>query len=167
MPAGRILDLGCGNTKQPGAFGVDIIDGDRDEFANQNDFPWPLPADHFCLVYAIQVLEHLAKPIKVMEEIWRVCQHGALVLVSVPRAGSDGDFQNPQHASHWNEGTFGYFATDEQYLRWLGSDAEPRFTHARFHILRYWTEHQARTLFWREKTCKDDLWVLLQAIKDK
>lgn len=166
QPDSRVLELGPGCSPMPGAFGVDINEGaDRQMAHDLNVIPWPLREGHFYVVHAYQILEHLENKIAAMEEIWRVCAHGAVVNITIPRGYCEGFAQNPQHVPPaWNEGSFGHFAIDEQY-QVLYKD-EPRFTHARFRLLRYWGAAQARKLYWGEMVPKDELWVTMIVVKE-
>lgn len=163
MANSLILDLGCGRRKQPGALGVDRVrSSDTDELFDLSEFPWPLPDDHFLIVYAIQVLEHLPDRVRTMEEIWRICRHGAVVIVSVPDGCCPGFVQDPTHQSPWNIGTFLYFCPD-QFIR---GQTEPDYDiRARFRVLDYHVRSAGRTP-WGERWFEDDLWVILQAIKE-
>ncbi|NIV32700.1 MAG: methyltransferase domain-containing protein [Anaerolineae bacterium] len=158
-----ILDLGCGNNKRPGAWGVDIAECQADQRFSLDETPWPLPDDHFTIVYAIQVLEHLESRTRTMEEIWRVCQHGALVVVSVPDGCCPGYVQDPTHRSPWNIGTFLYFCP-EQFIK--GSEMPPYEIQAHFRVLDYHVRERSSTP-WGEQWYADDLWALLQAIKEE
>lgn len=162
----RVLNLGCGRRHMPGAHNVDRSRRCQpDEQVDLEALPWPWPDDHFYVVHAYQILEHVEPRHEIIQEIWRVCANGALVSLSVPRHDSDGYVQHTLHKSKYNEGCFGYYAMDVQYNAWLGEYAEDRFTHARFKLLRYWLEPKPRTLYWGERVFKDELWFLMVAIK--
>jgi len=157
-----ILDLGCGNDKQPGAWGVDISPtSDADQLSDLEEFPWPLESDRYLVVYALQVLEHLGDRVKTMEEIWRICKHGALVVVSVPDGFCPGYVQDPTHKQPWNIGTFLYFCPD-QFI--TGAELPPYNFEAKFRIMDYHTRAKQATP-WGEQWYADDLRVILQAIK--
>jgi hypothetical protein len=97
-----------------------------------------------------------------MEEIWRVCQHGALVVVSVPNGFCPGYVQDPTHRSPWNIGTFLYFCPG-QFIS--GGDMPPYDIQARFRVLDYHVRERLSTP-WGEQWHADDLWVFLRAIKE-
>lgn len=162
-PRSTILDLGCGSHKHPGAFGVDIR-GDQFDLRHDLDkTPWPLPNDHFVLVFAVQVLEHLADAVKVMEEIWRVCTHGALVVVSVPNGFCDGFVQDPDHKTPWNLGKFLYFCPSQN----IGTQEKPPYEfNASFRVMDFHVRKRVKQV-WGEWWYDDDLWIYLQALKEK
>lgn len=161
MNKSHILDLGCGLNKQPGACGVDLRGDQVDVIFDLEKFPWPLPDDHFLVVYALQVLEHLADRVRTMEEIWRVCQHGAVVIVSVPDGYCPGYAQDPTHKNPWNIGTFLYFCPG-QFIS--GQDRPVYQILAAFRVLDYHVRERCKTS-WGEQWWDDDLWVHLQVIK--
>ena len=81
----RVLDLGCGNDKLPGAIGIDINPGSAADIVRSlDDTPWPLETSSFDFVRAQDVLEHVDDFIKVVDEIYRVCRDGATVEVRMP-----------------------------------------------------------------------------------
>ena len=81
----RILELGCGFNKAPGAFGVDIIANSAADLIHDLDvFPYPFADDSWDRILCRDVLEHVADFVKTMEEIWRVAAPGAVVVASGP-----------------------------------------------------------------------------------
>ena len=75
--AGRVLDVGCGSAKTPGAVGIDISpDTDADIVHDLDRFPYPLEDASFDHVLMQDVLEHLNEPIRVLEELHRVLRPG-------------------------------------------------------------------------------------------
>ena len=69
----RVLELGCGFNKTPGAFGVDIIAGSSADLIHDLDvFPYPLADSAWDRIICRDVLEHVADFVRTMEEIWRV-----------------------------------------------------------------------------------------------
>ncbi|MCG3770992.1 MAG: Demethylrebeccamycin-D-glucose O-methyltransferase [Nitrosomonadaceae bacterium] len=73
----KVLDLGCGNKKRPGAIGVDFNDRTAaDVIHNLNSFPYPFDDSSFDEIYLDNALEHLDDVIRVMEEVYRLCKPG-------------------------------------------------------------------------------------------
>lgn len=69
----RILDLGCGNKKRPGAVGVDFNDRTAADIVHDlNKLPYPLDDSSFDEIYLDNTLEHLVDVLRVMEEVDRV-----------------------------------------------------------------------------------------------
>ena len=162
-PLPVILDLGCGLNKQPGAWGVDSTKVGDQQF-NLDDTPWPLPSDHFAVVYALQVFEHLKDRVRTMEELYRICRHGALVYVTVPDGYCTGYVQDPTHKNPWNVGTFLYFCPD-QFI--AGSERPPYEFDARFRVLFYHTQKEVAHTPWGSVLHADNLTVVLQATKEQ
>ena len=73
----RILELGCGFSKTPGAYGVDIIAGSSADLIHDLDvFPYPIADSAWDRIICRDVLEHVADFVRTMEEIWRSRQFG-------------------------------------------------------------------------------------------
>lgn len=158
-----ILDLGCGNNKQPGAWGIDLEGDQKDQEFDLEFFPWPLAAGHYVVVYALQALEHLDDRVRTMEEIWRVCRHGALVYVTVPDGYCPGYVQDPTHKRPWSLGTFLYFCPD-QFM--TTGKMPPYEFNARFRVLHYHEQKAVAQTPWGERLHADNLVVVLQALKE-
>ena len=95
---GRVLDLGCGSQKYPGAFGVDIsADTDADLVRDLDQVPYPLEDDGFDCVLMQDVIEHLANPYDVMAEVHRISRPGARVLLRTPHFSSVLAYTDPTH----------------------------------------------------------------------
>jgi SAM-dependent methyltransferase len=114
---GRVLDVGCGAKKFPGAVGLDIsADTDADIVHDLDTFPYPLEDDQFDQVLMQDVLEHVAEPIRVMDELHRVCRPGARIHLRTPHFSSLLAYSDPTHKH--------YFSAEA--IRTL---AQPRFAH--------------------------------------
>jgi SAM-dependent methyltransferase len=114
---GDVLDVGCGSKKWPGAVGLDISeDTDADVVHDLNEFPYPLEDDSFDQVLMQDVLEHVRDPIRVMDELHRVCRPGGRIQLRTPHFSSMLAYSDPTHTH--------YFSAEA--IRTL---AEPRFSH--------------------------------------
>jgi len=106
----RTLELGCGFTKTPGAFGVDIIAGSAADLIHDLDvFPYPLDDNAFDRIICKDVLEHVSDFVRSMEEIWRVAAPNAIVEVRAPFMSSVNYFSDPTHKRAFTSRSFDYF----------------------------------------------------------
>ena len=89
------LDIGGLKGKNPGYKSVNINNlGDINH--DLNKFPYPFKDNSVDEIIMSHVLEHLDRPLRVMEEIWRICKPGAIVNISVP-SKTDTRLVNPYH----------------------------------------------------------------------
>lgn len=106
----KILDLGCGKKKRPGTIGVDYSDRhNADVIHDLNVFPYPFESGSIDQVYLDNVLEHLDRPMRVMEEVHRICKSGACVKVIVPYFRSAWAFIDPTHKTFYTVDSFAYY----------------------------------------------------------
>ena len=114
---GAVLDVGCGSSKHPGAVGLDIsADTDADVVHDLDDLPLPFEDASFDQVLMQDVIEHVAEPIRLMEELHRICRAGARIQLRTPHFSSALAYGDPTHRHY-----FGRIAIE--------SLAEPRFAH--------------------------------------
>jgi SAM-dependent methyltransferase len=106
----KVLDLGCGNRKRPGAVGVDHNPETAADVVHSLDvFPYPFETSSFDEIYADNVVEHLGDVIKVMEELHRLCKPGGTVTVIVPYFRAQWAFIDPTHRHFFTVDSFSYF----------------------------------------------------------
>jgi hypothetical protein len=107
------LHLGCGRTIKEGWVNVDNVvypgvvrynlDG-----ARQKKMPW---LDNTVEeVYCAHTMEHLQNPLPMMEELWRVCEPGAIAVFECPYGSSDDAYEDPTHTRPIFPGFWIYFA---------------------------------------------------------
>ena len=73
----KILDLGCGNKKLPGAIGIDVNPlSDADVIHDLNVLPYPFEDSIFDEIIADNVIEHLDNLLRIMEELSRISKPG-------------------------------------------------------------------------------------------
>lgn len=123
---GEVLDVGCGSAKTPGAIGLDISPGtDADIVHDLDVFPYPVASARFDQILLQDVIEHVAEPIRVFEELHRIARPGARIQLRTPHYSSVLAYGDPTHRH--------YFSTLA-----IRSLAEPRFEHytdVRFRII--------------------------------
>ncbi len=94
----NILDLGCGNAKESGAFGVDSRPMDGVDLVHDlNTLPWPIDDNSFDQVRAAHIVEHVDDVLGFFGEIHRVCRNDAIVLIDTPHFSNRCSFLDPTH----------------------------------------------------------------------
>lgn len=106
----RTLNLGCGRKPLAGAVNLDCVASvAADVVHDLNVRPWPFPDGSFRHVQAFDVIEHLDDVVATMEEIYRICEDGATVEITVPHFSSSNAFTDPTHRHFFGHFTFRYF----------------------------------------------------------
>lgn len=106
----KILELGCGNRKTPGAIGVDINPrSDADVIHDLDVFPYPFADNEFERIVCHDVLEHVGDFVHTVEEIWRIARPGAAIDVHGPFMSSVNYFSDPTHRRAFTSHSFDYF----------------------------------------------------------
>jgi SAM-dependent methyltransferase len=129
---GRVLDVGCGRKKFPGAYGVDLsADTDADLVVDLDDPPYEgLDDDSFDQILCQDVIEHVREPFAVMRELHRVGRPGSRVHLRTPHFSSVLAYSDPTHLHY-----FSAIAVE--------SLAQPGFAHytdVRFRVVSVWLD---------------------------
>ena len=97
-PARRVIDLGCGRRKVPGATGLDFaaIEG-VDIVHDLNMTPYPIEDGSYDEIHARHVIEHVDSIGKFMDEVHRIVRNGAMVFISTPHYSWSGSWRDPTH----------------------------------------------------------------------
>jgi SAM-dependent methyltransferase len=95
---GRVLDLGCGSNKWPGAVGIDVSAATAADVVHDLDvFPYPLEDESFDVVLMQDVIEHIRDVYGLMTELHRVLRPGGRVLLRTPHFSSLLAYGDPTH----------------------------------------------------------------------
>jgi SAM-dependent methyltransferase len=134
----RILDVGCGINKYPGAIGIDRNTATRaDVVCDLDQFPWPLRDGSFDEVRAVHVIEHVADVIRTMEEFWRLLRPDGRVYIATPHYTDFSSFCDPTHRWHLNSYSLRYFGQDDAGFGYY-SKARFREEAVRVRLLALW-----------------------------
>ena len=104
----KVVDLGCGPNKVPGAVGVDqfCFEG-VDILCNLGSRGWPIQDNSFDLIHARHLVEHVADVVVFMNEVHRIGRDGAEVHIVTPHFTSNDSYADPTHVRHlairWHE----------------------------------------------------------------
>jgi SAM-dependent methyltransferase len=97
----RILDVGCGRDKYPGAIGIDINPATAADVLCDLDLSrLPFADDSFDEVRAVHVVEHVDDMMAVMEELHRVTRAGGRIFVVTPHYSDVASWTDPTHKRH-------------------------------------------------------------------
>jgi SAM-dependent methyltransferase len=96
---GRVLDVGCGSKKYPGAVGIDVsAETDADLVLDLDEPPYEgLADDSFDQIICQDVIEHVRDPFAVMRELHRVARPGARVHLRRSHFSSVLAYSDPTH----------------------------------------------------------------------
>ncbi len=110
----RILDVGCGINKYPGAIGIDVNPRTRaDVLCDVNRLPYPFRDSAFDALRATHLIEHVDHVVRTVEEFHRLVRHGGTVYIATPHYTDFSSFCDPTHRWHLNTFSLRYFGSDD------------------------------------------------------
>jgi len=105
----KILDIGCGRDKLPGAVGLDHLPLPGVDVVCDLNNKLPFEDGEFEVVYSNQVFEHVHNMIGLVEEIHRVLVAGGILVVHVPYFRSSWAAIDPTHVRNFTINSMDYF----------------------------------------------------------
>jgi len=128
---GRVLDVGCGSKKHPGAVGIDLSpDTDADIVHDLDAFPWPIEDGSFDQILMQDVIEHLGDLYGVFAEVHRIARPGARVHVRTPHFSSLLAYSDPTHVHFLSAAG----------LRALAAPGFDHYSDVRFTVVSLWID---------------------------
>ena len=109
MTLPKAINIGCGNDYIRGWLNVDQSPLIKSDQVLDLEKPLPFPDNHFIMVRAHHVLEHIHNFPQLMKELHRVCRNGAEIDVRCPFFSSWGQYNDPTHVRFFSTHTFDYF----------------------------------------------------------
>lgn len=111
--AKKVLDVGCGRNKQPGAIGLDSNPRtDADVIHDLGVIPYPFPDNEFDEVISRHVIEHVPDVMAFVSELHRVTKPGGRIRIVTPHYTNPDWPTDPTHRNHFNSYTFNSFMPD-------------------------------------------------------
>jgi len=116
------LELGCGQLKKEGYYGVDKIETEQvDQVIDLDQQEWDLPENHFTDVRAKDLFEHLDNPVQFMENLYRIMAEGGTAWIQAPHRSSQ-NWTDPTHKRLTGHKTIEYyFSKDGKYSYYSNS----------------------------------------------
>ena len=111
----KILDVGCGWNKAPGAIGIDANPkAHADVIHDLGSIPYPFPDDEFDDVICRHVAEHVPDVMAFVAELHRITKPGGRILIVTPHYSNPDWATDPTHRNHFNSYSFNCFVEDRQ-----------------------------------------------------
>jgi ubiquinone/menaquinone biosynthesis C-methylase UbiE len=104
----KILDIGCGpHKKKEGAIGLDIRPAPHvDVVHDLNSYPYPFEDGEFDFIEMSHIIEHVHRPLNLMNEVHRMAKDGAEVRIITPHYTSQLSYGDLEHFHHFGYITF-------------------------------------------------------------
>src|SRR4029078_2403801 len=83
--AKRILDVGCGQNKHPGAIGIDSNPrAHADVIHDLGKIPYPFPDNEFDEIICRHIIEHVPRVMSFVSELHRITKPDGLIRIVTP-----------------------------------------------------------------------------------
>lgn len=112
------LDFGCGISKKEGFIGIDILPfANVDIVHDLGVLPYPLQDNVANEIWMDNVLEHLERPLQVLEELHRISKNHAKITIAVPYFRSFYSCIDPTHRNFFSVEYFNYFDPEHVFCQ--------------------------------------------------
>jgi SAM-dependent methyltransferase len=111
----KILDVGCGLNKTPGAIGIDKNPlTAADVIHDLGELPYPFPDNEFDLVVSYHVVEHIPDVMGFVTELYRITKPGGRIRLVTPHYTNPDWPSDPTHRNHFNSYSFDVFIPERR-----------------------------------------------------
>lgn len=111
----RVLDVGCGWNKTPGAIGIDANPKTHaDVIHDLGSIPYPFPNNEFDEIVCRHVAEHVPDVMSFVAELHRIARPGARIKITTPHYSNPDWATDPTHRNHFNSYSFNCFIDERQ-----------------------------------------------------
>jgi SAM-dependent methyltransferase len=109
----KILDVGCGQNKYPGAIGIDSNPRTKaDVIHDLGNVPYPFQENEFDLIICRHVIEHVPDVMAFITELHRVAKPNGRIEIVTPHYTNPDWPTDPTHRNHFNSYSFTCFMPD-------------------------------------------------------
>ncbi len=114
-PGKKILDVGCGWNKTPGAIGLDSNPKAHADIVHDlGAIPYPFPDNEFDEIVCTHVVEHVPDVMALITDLYRIAKPGAHIRIVTPHYTNPDWATDPTHRNHFNSYSFNCFVEDRQ-----------------------------------------------------
>lgn len=111
----KVLDVGCGWNKTPGAIGMDANPKTHaDVIHDLGSVPYPFPDSNFDEIVCRHVAEHVPDVMSFIAELHRIGRPGARIKITTPHYSNPDWATDPTHRNHFNSYSFNCFIDERQ-----------------------------------------------------
>ena len=111
----KILDVGCGWNKTPGAVGIDSNPKTHaDVIHDLGVIPYPFSDNDFDEIVCRHVIEHVPDVMAFVTELYRVAKPGGRITIVTPHYSNPDWPTDPTHRNHFNCYSFNCFIDERQ-----------------------------------------------------
>ncbi|MGZ8842383.1 MAG: class I SAM-dependent methyltransferase [Pyrinomonadaceae bacterium] len=111
----KVLDVGCGWNKTPGAIGIDANPKTHADLIHDlGSIPYPFPDSEFDETVCRHVAEHVPDVMSFIAELHRVTKPGGRITITTPHYSNPDWATDPTHRNHFNSYSFNCFIEDRQ-----------------------------------------------------
>jgi SAM-dependent methyltransferase len=111
----KILDVGCGSNKYPGAIGVDNNPRTAaDVIHDLGAVPYPFEENEFEEIISRHVVEHVPDVMAFVTELYRITKPGGRIKLVTPHYTNPDWANDPTHRNHFNSYSFNVFMPDRR-----------------------------------------------------
>ncbi len=111
----KILDVGCGSNKYPGAIGVDNNPRTAaDVIHDLGAVPYPFEENEFEEIISRHVAEHVPDVMAFVTELYRITKPGGRIKLVTPHYTNPDWANDPTHRNHFNSYSFNVFMPDRR-----------------------------------------------------
>ncbi len=99
----KVLDVGCGWNKTPGAIGIDANPKTHaDVIHDLGSIPYPFPDNDFDDIVCRHVAEHVPDVMSFIAELHRITKPGGRITITTPHYSNSEWATDPTHRNHFN-----------------------------------------------------------------
>lgn len=112
--ARKVLDVGCGKNKLPGAIGLDSNPrSDADVIHDLGTLPYPFADSEFDEVVCNHVIEHVPDVMAFVSELHRITKNGGRIRILTPHYTNPDWATDPTHRNQFNSYSLTCFVPDK------------------------------------------------------
>jgi SAM-dependent methyltransferase len=134
----KLLDVGCGTNKTPGAVGLDSNPRTgADVIHDLGEVPYPFPDNEFDTIISNHAAEHVPDVMAFITELYRITKPGGRIRLLTPHYTNPDWANDPTHRNHFNSYSFDTFIEDRQNFAFY-TDVRLRPVRTHVTLLRLW-----------------------------